>query len=293
MHAETMPQSLAAKVPVELFDLILSFYTAQDFNDAQLERNYVKTEKRQIASVALVCRTWAAACQPRLFEELELRCREDLEQLLGLMACPKTKIQQYIWFIKCRVKPADSSPPWIYLAYIQLIPKVISSRQPRTLDIYIDGPSHKEYKGLERQLFLRPLPPSVTRVSNLYLTDLHFKRFRDLVKLVSAYPSLKCVKCDRVTWDPATDNELPAPKSSLSRCTPYTRQYSMHQCTDIGAAVWLPLLLSQDRLHSLRPQEAHAIRRIASALTQGLSLEAHSALSVSSYTSKGGAMRTC
>ncbi|KAF7794973.1 hypothetical protein EIP86_006116 [Pleurotus ostreatoroseus] len=95
-----MAQSLAAEVPVELFDLVLSFYTAQDLHDAQLERNYVKTEKRQIAQIALVCRAWARACQPKLFEELELRSREDLKQLLSLMARPKTLIRDYILFIK-------------------------------------------------------------------------------------------------------------------------------------------------------------------------------------------------
>ena len=74
-------------VPMLSDDLILSFFSLQfNSNDDYETRNYVQVSKHELSSCALVCRSWTPMCQREIFEEIEIRSKEDVLFLFNLVS---------------------------------------------------------------------------------------------------------------------------------------------------------------------------------------------------------------
>lgn len=206
-------------VPPELFDTILAHLTAH--------RIHGRADKPLLARCALVCRYWAAKCQPVLFEKVALRAREDALQLLAFMRTPGSAVPGLVTGVYVREALQVGGPgvPWLHLV------AAIGDRAHRGLSefsIKLKGPlplspgsgpapgpgsGHDGQQTSTRTPRLRSihhgLPRTLPthfsrRIGKLVLLDLPFAALADLAHLVRELPALWRLFCERVTWPAAS-----------------------------------------------------------------------------------------
>lgn len=106
----------AADVPIELYDLILSFLDQSVVGDTtsgvQVLRNKVTATKHEISQLGLVCRSWARMCQLKMFCWLKLRSGADFRDLLELAEHPCSRIAHYVE--RLELVASSQSTPWIH-----------------------------------------------------------------------------------------------------------------------------------------------------------------------------------
>lgn len=97
----------AADVPVDLFDSILAFIEV-DWRDSGYG-------KRDLGSIALVCRRWAKICQQKIFQRIVLRSRQDFYEFRSFIVRPESVIPQSLEHLELFPTNFVTSPPWIHL----------------------------------------------------------------------------------------------------------------------------------------------------------------------------------
>lgn len=252
----------AADIPIELHDLILDFFTLEDW-EGQLGRNHVMISKHDLSCCALVCRTWAAICQKKIFKNITLRSSEDVYELLSLASHLSSQAFRHTDHL--RLATTVSLKPWIHLVSLKLLPTL---NLPRVVvALALDGPGelgmsiHGAYPRASSQLS--------ERIYHLELSSVHFKRCMDLVRLTAEMPSLWNLYCKKVTWV-----EPIQPRACLSpviRCHTKDGAYvSMTECTDNTAVMWIASRHLPPGMPRLCEDDAYAVYHIALSLTQDL-----------------------
>lgn len=213
----------ASDLPEELFERILDFI---EFRDIYHE-DIVQMSKKDIGSCALVCRYWAHRCRPRIFKELTLRCRKDVQELCKLLDEPNTKILTYISDIILHHQ--GTGEPWVHLVPILLRPRL--SDNFAWLVLKVDSPASEghAFKSPFEGLPGNTIPRSLALFTSLTLTNLKLRAFRDLYQLVGQLPPLRELSCTNITWPAVTLSDvlvLPSPRiscclgiMSISKCT--------------------------------------------------------------------------
>ncbi|KAF7790940.1 hypothetical protein EIP86_001899 [Pleurotus ostreatoroseus] len=270
----------AADIPIELYALLLSFliteYTAVALKTPQDERNNVKINKRELSAISLVCREWALVCQPKIFEEIWLRDKEDLDTLCSFLGSPVSCVFLYVRTVWCRHSADVPSPPWIHHACMMLPRKL---HYAPIIEVEIKKTATVKQRPFTIQSFLpRQLPAGIVCLKFLSLVDVHLKRFGDLLRPFKELPSLERCSCQGVTWDRSPD-ELPRTVLSLSRRASYMA-YRMEDCTDNSAAVWMAAALSTTKRHRIRQRDADALGNIGCALTRHINAKVYHKWSV-------------
>lgn len=253
----------ASDLPVDLFDLIISFIEVHVH-----ERNFngmVGFNKRSLGRVALVCRRWARTCQPKIFETITLRSRQDFIDLWSLIVCPESMVPRFIRYLGLDPANFDASAPWIHL----VCQKVLSRSLHSDLSVMLD------LKGQERTPLVlgrsihvslpRCLPVFSLGIRQLNLQYVHFRSLKDLARLTGEMPSLRDLYCNKVTWPPTSD-EQPHHLSFVTRRSQWSLSYSMHDCTDSTAAVLLSLRIVPVGQPRLGIDDIHAMCCILRAL---------------------------
>ncbi|KAJ3554731.1 hypothetical protein NM688_g2955 [Phlebia brevispora] len=245
----------ATDLPVELFDLILSFYDSSSFS------NKVGISKRQLGAIVLVCRHWALACQPKMFENIRLHGLKDFNRLWEAMSHPLSRIGGYVKTIEYIVWDDLSATPWIYIACRKLkhFPKLSSSVQFRLVSFDIDA----------KKLTMAIRSPisrchRIMCIDTLHLSDVKFARLEDLGRAVGELPCLKKAEFYTIMWDePKRDGEFPAllPCLKSSQKSPACLHLDMFECTDNSAVLWLACLHGTRRLRTEDLQTLYRIVR--------------------------------
>ncbi len=231
------PSSTGANVPEDLFERIL------DFLDEEIEYEWYRGDekkRRDICGYSLTCRYWARRCQPRMFEQIRLRSKEDIDQLLSLLESTSSRISGYIKHLHLIQKNFE---PWIYLVPLQLVPKLFLI-PTITLNFY--GPweeTHTKRFGHLRSIHCMlpsARPEFSSHISYLDLYYLRFRCFEDMARLVGELRSLHPLHCFQVEWSsPVPENYV------IPVCPPSLNSVKMIECTD--NAVGFLLLLGRRR----------------------------------------------
>ncbi|KAJ3543205.1 hypothetical protein NM688_g5887 [Phlebia brevispora] len=250
---ELRQPATAADIPDELYDLIVERFTFQvcekpedEFTHAlghsckdelQCQRNYVRCNKRNRRRVSGGCIRGVVG---------RLDAQEQLQK------------------------------PWIHNIGLLVLPNLPQHRVA-DFDLNITGP----LQGLKHVLSsIYPCPRYHPRFSSgirgLFLTDVHFKYFVHLFRLVKEMPSVVVLMCERVTWDALS------PSGHIPLATPYLARddpsdsvwYSMCGCTDDTAASWLAVVLGITKSDVLDQNAAISLWAMASAWKDGRQAEA-------------------
>ncbi|KAJ3521858.1 hypothetical protein NM688_g8961 [Phlebia brevispora] len=266
--ASTMPAT-AADVPIELYDLILSFYeprTSDDYHDVQ----YVPIQKHKLGAKALVCRNWALKCQPKLFDDIELRSLDDAEQLITFMNHPTSRVHRYLKTISYRLVDISPGIPWIHIACRKLRH---SKRLPSSVKFLLNAPLCHMIKAKDFLAAISsPFPTSnrIMCIGSLHLATVEFSRFGDLVRAVRQLPCLNMAEFRRVKWAEHEDF-----RDGQTLMIPYLPPliapiciYSMEDCTDDWAAIWLACSRSSTKSRQLLKGDVEALHRIMSCVVR-------------------------
>ena len=93
--------------------VLRNYKLSRDGDDIYPSHIYIPVTKHELATFALVCRSWAKLCQKKIFKSVVLRSREDLFELLSLAGRHGSCIDRYIR--RLVLEPRADSPPWIHL----------------------------------------------------------------------------------------------------------------------------------------------------------------------------------
>ncbi|KAJ3531869.1 hypothetical protein NM688_g7510 [Phlebia brevispora] len=248
----------AANFPVELFDLMLSFYEHDPCNgEYDRPRKSVGINRRNLGTLALICRRWALACQPKIFEEISLKGLEDFNGLWELMSHPSSRIGGYLKTVRYELTN-DSRIPWIHVACRKLkhYPKLSSEVQFRI---------HAQW--VETKHITTGLSSPISRshrimcIDTLFLARVKFARLEDLRRVLRELPYLRKAELDMINWKEwKKGDELATVLSygTFSRKSP-TCIYSMRGCTDDSTVLWLACLC---RMRELRTKDLQALYQI-------------------------------
>ena len=149
-----------------------------------------RRDKGGLTGCAVVCRYWAQAIRPQLFESITLRGLDDVDFLLKSLKSPPSidlRISGLIRVITY-LKADDHIPPWLRLSAI--------SRLAPSLEFHIecngDGKS-KQMDGCSiLRCFPRTLPPSAfISCASLRLYDIHFRNKKDRTRIIQSFIGIK------------------------------------------------------------------------------------------------------
>ncbi|KAJ3554728.1 hypothetical protein NM688_g2956 [Phlebia brevispora] len=253
----------AADIPSELFDLILSFYDPRA-QASYWERNNVPIPKRELGSIALVCRSWALACRVKIFNDIILRRLEDAEELLAFVKHPMSHIAEYLSYISF-VLPKDSKcgMPWIHIACRKL---KHYSKISTSVEFHLHARAIEPGELSKAVSSPGPKCNRIMCVNTLSLTDVRLARLEDLGRVVRALPCLKKVQLYGVEWNEPKQGELPARSMYLSPANAPTCTYIMENCTDVVAALWLACLHSPTKRSQMHKEDVWALWRVVPAV---------------------------
>ncbi|KAJ3559792.1 hypothetical protein NM688_g123 [Phlebia brevispora] len=228
--------------------------------------------KRQRGVISLVCRRWADTLRPWIFDSITLRSREDADALFSLSLRPHSDVLDYINVIEVS-QSLTQYPyrPWIHTVYPAF--DKLDSRIP-AIHLTLCGPLPE---GKFMKSICERLPASVplyfTSITRLTLTNLHFRRVTDLVRIPRELPSLQFVHCRDITWNCPSSAEMPPASQYLSRMPVSDLDgitYALQGCTDNSVAGWFTALLAPRWRDRVQQSDAHIICHIASALARNI-----------------------
>ncbi|KAJ3519861.1 hypothetical protein NM688_g9241 [Phlebia brevispora] len=249
----------AANVPTDLFGLILSFYVP-DAEDKFKGLHRVYIHKRKLAAIALVCRHWARACQPKLFRDIILRNLQDAETLLELVNNPTSRVVGYLETVTFGLADDHCRIPWIYHACRKL---KHNSRLPSSVvfRIVAEDIQSKQFATAVSNRGLRC--NRIVCIDRLQLQGTRFVQLEDLGRVIRELSCLKDADFRGVQWEEPRDRgELPALVPwLLPACSPSTR-FHMGECTDNAATLWLECLRAPGKTSQVQAEELQTLCRI-------------------------------
>ena len=229
LQAQQEVLATAADLPPELFQMILN---------PTMRMPRVSLD---VATCALVCRTWARYAQRMLFEHVHLHTRDAVLRLLSLSEDSNSGTRQYVKSICLTHTLQDTQP------FLHLLPD-LHRRNTLELAAYsgvkITGPLPMGTRTLRsiHGMLPRSLPRGWSRdIYRVVLTDLHFQSTSVLFHLARELPSLVLFEGIRLTW---SDVPLVTPtwvwrtESGL-----HDSSTELRQCTAFWPAVWLTRLV--------------------------------------------------
>ena len=196
-----------------------------------------------------MCRYWARAFRPKLFQRLSFNSLRDLEQLAEFLdesrGVPFSDIPSYLDSIV--ISPPTEGEPFLHLLHGLLV-RCDLVGDLRSVHVAVAGPLRSQSARHIRSIhWLLPkrLPSSFSSdITTLFLTDLVFQSFDDLVRLLYELRSLGSLTAKGVSWVPQ-----PTPLLTL-----WLRRWSLRekcpaihceaaQCTQYWPFYWLTALL--------------------------------------------------
>lgn len=222
------PLRTGADLPPELVQHIINQLTPRDL--------WVKVQKRDLNTCALVCRHWARICRPVIFRALNLRDRNDVVSLISFVQSPISIIRDYLHTI--RLMPNAEDRPWVHLLSTSLYPLLLPY-QVMLISLTLEGPLSSSLPSIRTIHPMLPRSPASlsTRIAYLALRNIHFSRINSLMHLVWELPDLTYFIGEQLTWPQIT----PAVPQGWLRRTSRRPSVSvtLERCSDYWIAVWL------------------------------------------------------
>lgn len=248
-------RTTGADIPVDLFDLILSFITVDSSG------LMTSSPKGNLVHIALVCRRWASICQSKIFEKITLRSCSDFDDLWSFITRPGSVIPRSLCCLCLQPANFVTSAPWIHQVCQKIPSRSLHSRF--RIELTLEGQERVSLvmgKSIHSSL-PRHHPVLSSGIQSLSLRNVHFRRLEDLARLVGEMPSLQRLNCYRVTWPPQPD-EQPQLASFVTRRSRPSIVYNMTYCTDNVAAVLLSSQTVPVRGSRLCVHDVHAMQRM-------------------------------
>ena len=208
--------SLAACIPPELFDNILSFVGDQfrlypffdDFNPAAW-----REETKHLSVCAATCVRWARLTRPRMFDHIVLRSYQDLHRLQSLLSCSSSRRIESVGNVLkgLTLLYTLGDHPWFHG-----VAGLKASWAPSLCEVFlrIRGPATPAFIAAStRQPILHPLFFSAPRmlsmrnfgrlVVSLHIENIHLSSPTMLYNLQQDCFLLRpwALRCANVTWD--------------------------------------------------------------------------------------------
>lgn len=232
-----MPFATAEDLPPELIRLVVSYLYVRD-------TGRYGALKRGLATCSLTCRYWASILRPLLFENIEIRSRQDafqLQQFLESLTILKPPLSKCVRFLTLK-QSAREVPPWMQL--YKLAKYFRRGEIELTIDA-IDG-------DLLWHAVPRTLPRSIFAMHVINLENMKFRQGRDLVRFIHNLPEVWSCTCKAITFQDAS----PVPPIRLPRRRPLESvedlEFDMEGCTELSfetqLTVALAVRVARDRL---------------------------------------------
>ncbi len=217
--------AIGARFPQELLERVLCF--------VQRTAYWCTRESYDLGQLALTCRYWAVRCQSVIFETIALRSRKDLDQLISFLDSPLSRVANYIKGLYLWQSGRPTSP-WIHLISLQLVPKLfLHPYWSIQLDLDQSAASRR-FRSIHDAL-PKVHPSFSSHFSSLYLSNICFLSFNDLVHLVDEVLSLRSLQCREVKWPTVPETHpVVLPRR---RIPSHLSQVRMEYCIDQSACL--------------------------------------------------------
>ncbi|KAJ3522414.1 hypothetical protein NM688_g8878 [Phlebia brevispora] len=276
----------AADLPTELQDEIVLFLSLgacfktrvarlgshRCLNEHECTNAYVSCNIRELCQVALVCRRWHRLLEAELSLPISLNSRQDLL----VVSISVSSGERYINSRKIIGKPdliEQLRTPWMHHISMRLMPVLKICTDQVDLVLGNSGleplPPGQIVSSVHNAL-PRRLPRFSVGIRQLQLTDVKFKSFEYLVRLIKEMPSLQDVDLTRVEWNTlsAVTGRMPPATAFLARDHPSEDVgYNIVGCTNNRAGEWLAILIGLTRKDILYHSDVEALLAIAQAST--------------------------
>ncbi|KAJ3554047.1 hypothetical protein NM688_g3307 [Phlebia brevispora] len=204
-----------------------------------------------------------------MFKQVVLRGRDDFTRLRATLDHPLGRMRGQQIGGDLDLTDQLRMPPWIHSISLYLVPKLGITEGNTDLRLINSGPfpPGQVISSLHGSL-PRHLPSFSTGIWYLHLTDVRFRSFLHLLRLIKGMPSLLLVDCTKVVWDALSPRmgPMPSPTSFLARTGSSTDQlrYQMKECTDDRGAFWLAALLGRTRQDIVDRSDAEVLCALSS-----------------------------
>ena len=205
--------------------------------------------RHELASCARVCRHWANAVQPRLFEGVTISSHSEINELLEIRRTTFTELAQYN--SGPELKDWLTNPPFSHLA------SRMTARYPKNgwgayNALTITGPLPASQGPTLRTIYgriPRSLPATESAcIHNLTLQHVHFRTFLDLLRLISELSKLIYFTGSQVTWPKASEPPNVPERFTSGKRRLALLQVALDDCT--AGQSWLTLLLIRKKSFS-------------------------------------------
>ncbi len=163
-------------------------------------------DKTHMVSCSLVCRYWSRILSPYLFRTIKLQSKDEMDVMSAQVDNSNRQMSAAITSLTVHERAHDV---WAY--------KVAMSLANRCHNLKTLTQERDPLDRLGWEIIRQCTPPGISRslpalysayraVTTFVLINQHFSSFAALTQLVSAFPVLKTLKCERITWDKRPDN---------------------------------------------------------------------------------------
>ena len=214
-------------------------------------------DKKQFATLSLVCRYWSQIIRPALFSRLILRDGQDLDDLLLLLLSPTVHIEPPLTQCIREIVVTQSGSlraPWFH--------RVLNVQQNATqqLEFHLGVRGWKDVgpNGILSASLPRTLPSSIFPFTELALSGVHFQRVNDLIRTIRDLSELCILYCRELSFGDTSMLQRGVPPRRRSDPEDLSRNFSV-SAKDCGGQKMdkelMFLLVSRmvRRRHSLTP----------------------------------------
>lgn len=258
-HSHLKPKRVTMhyRIPPELFDIIIDSFTEWPTFNPGLG---VRMTKRELGACSLVCRYWARRCRYWIFATLSVRSREDFNDLLHLIDTahemddipPLTECIQDL--------QVQHAGPWT-MPWFHRILKELTARglelEPENISLEVkeayvpevhhsedQTSSHYAPRSLSTSL-PRTIPRSMFSHAMLALSDLRFRRVKDLLRLIDDQADLQQIAWTRLSFDAGT--VVPPSRMRTRRSWESNETVSTSEWADVELEVQIMFLIASEK----------------------------------------------
>ena len=192
----------AADIPPELFENIIEHL--MDTEGIPTEESYYG-DKRPASICGRVCKYWARLCRPMLFQTIQVKRDDDLNDLMALLQTPPPDDVQPIGHclegLVVTLQHQSAEIPWFHHFYLRPLSHLV--RGPLTMTVLINGVERVKTAGLHG--LPRNVACRLVDVSILILESFHFRDAAEFRRFVAHFKYVERLELRDITWDVRPD----------------------------------------------------------------------------------------
>ena len=170
------------------------------------------------AHCALVCRSWAATIQAKMFNTVAIGDSHRAAAFLSFLRAPHSNVRD-ARIEHIRLQQSLQSPPFVH-TLMTMIPMLSCHHEPDDVALQLVGPMRNAsmtMRSIHCQLPRQPPRCASFGIRNLRLKDVHFKRWDHLIDVICGLPSLETLRGNSLTWPAFTRTSSAMASPALRR----------------------------------------------------------------------------